>query len=638
MCDTKCLTVTTHRLRYISALIIVSVILRNVSLLQTITELDLDEKIYSPGETPPVVEQLKGRDVADDSSLPGSSASWPTHEITTHSSPRRIFLGIFTAHQFDDSRRIAIRYTYLREGNPSRPIKICSVSEIQPNCQIVYAFILHTEIAKKKGRRWRTRTDTSTDMLDLLGNGTNKVKAFYEYLYESEMLRLSNATFPGAASTEQSSTSKVQFDFVAHTSTAFVLKPDKLWPPEIFYGNSSVTDHRSLLLFGPTENEAAAYTLLSSNLVKPVIDHGGLDSTEQLGLERILSEIVPTLGHEVRNVTIQDAVLQPPPGDPRSDHVRLIHQWDAYKDAELVTYDDTEEEARVRFIAETDLTRCRYGPRLLIGIMTVFEHQTEKQRRGTIRDTYLSYFRRSEKEIHRICALHELLDRSRADHDVFLQECQLAYTFVAGGNPEGNTERLNYNASDPMILASISSEPDVVLLNIKENMNHGKSQTFFKYATTVVDNHLYFDYIIKCDTDTIIYPDHFLNEEMNRLPIFPHNVRVYGGLDLLSRSDAIYFGGSLYFLSVDLARYIISDACDRKELDVFVEDRAIGLFALSHPLPLKRVNIDLARPGPSTRRRRKKWTPTAAEHPIKNVTVYREAWEKHMSFMAISSW
>jgi len=109
---------------------------------------------------------------------------------------------------------------------------------------------------------------------------------------------------------------------------------------------------------------------------------------------------------------------------------------------------------------------------------------------------------------------------------------------------------------------------------------------------------------------------------MSRLPMFPNNIRVYGGFDLKSQLDMIYFAGSLYFLSVDLARYITSEACDRKTLDVFSEDRAMGWFVHSHPFPLKRFNIGLHHSNQDS---------PAAKHPVKNVTIFQQEWNKYVS-------
>jgi hypothetical protein len=216
--------------------------------------------------------------------------------------------------------------------------------------------------------------------------------------------------------------------------------------------------------------------------------------------------------------------------------------------------------------------------------------------------------------------------------------CQRAYVFVVGGNPNGSKERVDYSDSEPMTLpSSNSTEADIVLLNIQENMEEGKSQTYLKYATTIIDDHLYFDYVAKTDSDTLIFTERFLNHEIQRLPSFPHNVRVYGGCNLVSQNrygdiqGSIYFAGSLYFMSADLARYVTSKDCDRKRLAVNAEDQSIGNFVHSHPLPLHRVKMAFPQPG-GLRRRGKIdiWDHSASRHPVKDIVTYRAAWDRYL--------
>jgi uncharacterized protein (DUF488 family) len=111
---------------------------------------------------------------------------------------------------------------------------------------------------------------------------------------------------------------------------------------------------------------------------------------------------------------------------------------------------------------------------------------------------------------------------------------------VVGGNPSGTTELMEFNDTYPITLNGQSLENstdryDTVYLNIRENMNDGKSQTWFRYATMVLENH-YFDYIGKMDTNTLLFPDKFLNETFDRLPPFPNNTRTYGGTFVLPKT------------------------------------------------------------------------------------------------------
>ena len=77
--------------------------------------------------------------------------------------------------------------------------------------------------------------------------------------------------------------------------------------------------------------------------------------------------------------------------------------------------------------------------------------------------------------------------------------CQLVYTFVVGGNPNGPKELIDFNASYPLTVETplFPDEQDVTYLNIEENMKEGKSQTWLKYAMGIIENHYYFDDIGK---------------------------------------------------------------------------------------------------------------------------------------------
>jgi hypothetical protein len=260
---------------------------------------------------------------------------------------------------------------------------------------------------------------------------------------------------------------------------------------------------------------------------------------------------------------------------------------------------------------------------MLLGIMSVLDDHKEIERRRTIRETYLTYYKktRTTDERFRICALHELLDTTHPDHKRLLLECQLAYVFVIGGNSTGPTERVDFSAADPMTLPPPASEPDAVMLNIKENMNQGKTQTYFKYATTVCDDQFYFDYIAKTDTDSLHFVNKFLDSELSRFPPFPDNGRAYGGFDCILKGSleetegVLYFAGSFFFLSPDMARFITSDECDRKRLDLIDEDLTIGSFVGARKPLLHRILVGKEN----------------VEHPLKDVREYRKKWERYMA-------
>jgi hypothetical protein len=260
-----------------------------------------------------------------------------------------------------------------------------------------------------------------------------------------------------------------------------------------------------------------------------------------------------------------------------------------------------------------------------MGIFSM-ESPTEEQRRDLVRRTYLRYYEHTNTP-NRICALQEILNKSLASNE--LEDCQMAYTFVVGGNPNGTTELVDLkNASYPILALNNNQSNnnnsddryDTVYLNIRENMEEGKSQTWLKYATAVVLKDHYFDYIGKMDTDTLLYPDIFFKTTFNHLAVFPNNVRTYGGGPFVKTSpqeDHIaltYMGGRLYWMSPDLARYVTSPKCNRSALALHSEDQSIGNFVHSHPLPIRRIQMPFY----------------CFEHPMKDVDQFRKHWDRYM--------
>jgi hypothetical protein len=94
-----------------------------------------------------------------------------------------------------------------------------------------------------------------------------------------------------------------------------------------------------------------------------------------------------------------------------------------------------------------------------------------------------------------------------------MDSCQLIYTFVVGANPYGPTNLVDYyNSSHPLTLtesdvvaqfpdlilnsSSVTSsgemtmlEKDILYLNIKENMEEGKTPSWFHVANTLVEEY-----------------------------------------------------------------------------------------------------------------------------------------------------
>lgn len=251
-------------------------------------------------------------------------------------------------------------------------------------------------------------------------------------------------------------------------------------------------------------------------------------------------------------------------------------------------------------------------PRFLFGMLST-ESDKEKVRRQVIRRTYLSVYHQDNDDLnkdddirrlrHRICTVHDLQNEIRTQQSTLLQRnCIFVYAFVVGGNPQGPTELMVHDdkneSSIPLTLPSSlvnpkdtddeqEKEDDIVYLNIRENMNAGKSQTFFAYGASIADE-LGIEYIAKVDTDAVIWPHHFFDEMTKFNVTKDNNVATYGGFTYGKKERNYvkpfspcpgnskcpvkgYYMGAFYFVSTDLAKYVTGPYCPRQQLKYSTE-------------------------------------------------------------------
>ncbi|KAL3910693.1 MAG: hypothetical protein SGILL_007594, partial [Bacillariaceae sp.] len=211
--------------------------------------------------------------------------------------------------------------------------------------------------------------------------------------------------------------------------------------------------------------------------------------------------------------------------------------------------------------------------------------------------TYRSRHRKLLNEIWkdaRTCSVHEFL---LMENESQRQQCQLLYTFIIGGAQEEDapTERLEDTLTNPLTLSQIEkpmrsdvNNDDVTLLNIRENMNDGKSQTFFYYASTIMEKYQNtatpIEYAMKLDADAILHLHDFFMFAHEHLPPSPWNVNIFTGAlrdkagwakDMHPQADLaryesywgnefdgvhLYLAGQCYLMSYDLCKFVAEEA------------------------------------------------------------------------------
>lgn len=173
----------------------------------------------------------------------------------------------------------------------------------------------------------------------------------------------------------------------------------------------------------------------------------------------------------------------------------------------------------------------------------------------------LRFFKDTEnRNSTRICSFNDILAQK-----INITDCQIAYVFVVGGRESGPTQLLTPSDENPMSIPlsqKLTEEPDVVALNIQENMNEGKTPTFYKYASTITDylqnaTGSSFDYIVKMDTDTMLFPPKFLEFASEHFPL-GRSDHVYAGKPIahMKVSPHKWVSGALQILSPSLAAAI----------------------------------------------------------------------------------
>jgi hypothetical protein len=251
--------------------------------------------------------------------------------------------------------------------------------------------------------------------------------------------------------------------------------------------------------------------------------------------------------------------------------------------------------------------------RILLGIFTA-DFREERRYRKKLRDLF---------QLHpRVCTLTDFTAADSLHASSLSSSCEIIYTFVAGGNPNGPSELVD--GSLPMLagrpVASHSTDfndSDMTLLNIRENMNQGKSQTWLKYAAQILEAYD-IDYVAKSDTDTLLFLDKMTDFMDENLPPAPYNRNILAGsvadkwwweqalhspekeasegyfIEKYGKDLHLYVEGQIYIMSRDLADFVAKEAAQHTlSYREGHEDHDISAMAFHSSKPIKLIIIAL---------------------------------------------
>mmetsp|Transcript_9662 Transcript_9662/g.20936 ORF Transcript_9662/g.20936 Transcript_9662/m.20936 type:complete len:411 (+) Transcript_9662:226-1458(+) len=299
---------------------------------------------------------------------------------------------------------------------------------------------------------------------------------------------------------------------------------------------------------------------------------------------------------------------------------------------------------------DSNSSRLR-NPRTLMGIFSsdnMFDATHRKWHRHLFNDVWKD---------ERVCTLNQF----RNSNDVsFKKKCELIITFVTAATdaPDAPTERLEETdtVDTPIEFLGDIKNPlkedinwdDVTHLNIRDNMNDGKSQTWFyfgsKMAKLFEKTETPIDYVVKFDSDSILKLHDFLEFAHTKLPPPPYNKNIFAGAlrdkgpwyfkdsklghvqSDMARYEShwgieydgvhLYLAGQCYLMSVDLAAFVAEEAPFSKMrvakggyLEGH-EDHDIAAMVYHNPSPITLITI-----GKSQRF----W-----EHPVKGAPRYNK--------------
>ena len=279
--------------------------------------------------------------------------------------------------------------------------------------------------------------------------------------------------------------------------------------------------------------------------------------------------------------------------------------------------------------------------RMLIGIFS-YDQLNEFELRMANRETHLSFFKRiaGDEDDKTICSLHELLGNQTLIADE--RQCRIIYTFVIGGGPRndiltlkngrgldlgsinktaktrclwqdpecGGTDVDKWTVDTPQFNTTIHLQEemkmnkDITFLNISENHELGKTDTWFTYAAMLTKRqpNLGIRFTAKLDSDNFLDYYSLQSYMKQHKQLFRDKQYIYGGFVIYkavcsgrgygfvckdpSFIAPLFMGGAFTYLSTPLAHHVYLNGTSlelKKKIWIPREDMQVGNMVFSDP-------------------------------------------------------
>ncbi|CAN4084841.1 unnamed protein product [Withania somnifera] len=198
----------------------------------------------------------------------------------------------------------------------------------------------------------------------------------------------------------------------------------------------------------------------------------------------------------------------------------------------------------------------------------------------------------------------------------------------------------NLTKEDQKVLVAleIMHYDDIIILNCKENMNKGKTYSFFSSLPEVFsisDDHQYYPpyhYVMKADDDTYIRLENFVES----LRPLPREDLYYGYVIPCPSMDSFvhYMSGMGYLVSWDIVEWIKDSDIPKNHLEG-PEDKVFGEWLREGHRARHRYNAKWSMynfPEPPTRCTHELWSGTIAVHLLKN----QEKWIQALNYFNVT--